>query len=300
MEREAGPERSGAAAPPGLLASAVPAPDGLPALPWAAAARVAYASRRAASLCRAGSSAADHWVGPPARHPLHRKHPDAKSPAGGLRPGVMAAGAEVPPRTVPAGRQDREADRGSSARRRRLPGALARGLLSGATAAALILLLVVALPVPFGYRSLVVMSGSMEPAIPTGSLLLVRRISAAQVAVGDVVSFRHPDEPGRLLTHRVQAVSTEDDRVMVQTRGDANTGAENWVVPASGTVGRATWHLPLLGYLVVPLQGTAARILLLVAPALALAVLLLVDIWRPGSRRPGRRPAPLPAGGGAS
>ncbi|MBN2113923.1 MAG: signal peptidase I, partial [Acidimicrobiia bacterium] len=147
---------------------------------------------------------------------------------------------------------------------------------------------------------LVVMSGSMEPAIPTGSLLLVRRIPAAEMAVGEVVSFRHPDDPGRLLTHRVQSVSVEGDRVMVETRGDANTGAEKWAVSGSGTVGRAVWHLPLLGYLVVPIQGVAARILLLVAPALALAVLLLIDIWRPGVGRPGRRPAPLPAGGGAS
>jgi signal peptidase len=160
-----------------------------------------------------------------------------------------------------------------------------RALLGVPGAFGLALLLAISLPVLFGCRSLVVMSGSMEPAIPTGSVVVVKRIPAAEIAVGDVISFRSPEDPGRILTHRAQAVAVEGGSVEVETRGDANTGAESWDIDATGTVGRVAFHVPLLGYLVAPLQGTVPRLLLVVVPALLLCGFLIADIWRPGTSR---------------
>jgi signal peptidase len=164
----------------------------------------------------------------------------------------------------------------------------------------LALLLAVSLPILFGCRSLVVMSGSMEPAISTGSVVVVRRIPAAEIAVGDVVSFHSP-ETGSVLTHRVQAVAVGEGPIEVETRGDANTGTESWAIEPAGTVGRLVFEIPYLGYLLAPLQGAAPRLLLVVAPALLLGGFLLADIWRPRSpgarRRVGMAPSPAGSGG---
>ena len=201
----------------------------------------------------------------------------------------------------------RSADRAVPAPRER-PAAASRArrwaarLLLGVPAVSLVaLLLTVALPALFGFRSLVIMSGSMEPAIPTGSVVVVRRIPAAEIAVGEVVSFVNPEDPGGTLTHRVQAVAGAGGRIEVKTRGDANTGTESWSIAAAGTVGRVVFHLPLLGYLLAPLQGTLPRLVLVVSPALLLGVSLTVEIWRspPGARQRPKRRASRPARSGA-
>jgi signal peptidase len=154
------------------------------------------------------------------------------------------------------------------------------------SALGLVLLVCLALPVLFGCRSLVVLSGSMEPAVPTGAVVVVDRIPAAEVAVGDVVAFRSPEDPSRLLTHRVVAVGAKDGMVAVETRGDANSGSEKWTIDPSGTVGRMLFAVPYLGYLIAPLQGTLVRLALVVVPALLLGGMLLFDIWYPARRRP--------------
>ena len=90
-----------------------------------------------------------------------------------------------------------------------------------------------------------------------------------------------------MLTHRVVSVAAADGRVEVETRGDANTGTESWAIDPQGVVGRVVFHVPLAGYALAPLQGPLPRLLLVAAPALLLAVLITVEIWRPGRDRRG-------------
>lgn len=163
------------------------------------------------------------------------------------------------------------------------------------TVLALALLAALGLPVLFGCRSLVVMSGSMQPAISTGSVVIVKQVAASGIAVGDVVSFRNPEDTSEILTHRVRAVETRDGRLQVETRGDANTGGEKWSIDPAGTVGRVVFKVPYLGYLLAPLQGRLARLALVVAPALLLGAHLVFTIWRapvgPAVGRPARQRA---------
>jgi signal peptidase I len=244
-----------------------------------------------------GSGTADPWAAPAtvnyaeggrrrgAARPRRRSRDRAKSGRAARRSADLASPA--PPK-APA----------TASRARRLA---ARLLLGGPVVSLVALLLAVALPVLFGCRSMVIMSGSMEPAIRTGSVVVVRRIPAAEIAVGDVVSFLNPEAPGRTLTHRVQAVTGEGGRIEVETRGDANTGTESWSIDATGTVGRVAFHLPLLGYLLAPLQGTLPRLVLVVSPALLLGVSLVGEIWRSpaGARRRSMRRTSRPARSGA-
>ena len=215
------------------------------------------------------------------------------------RPG---AASQAAPPAAAAPRPTASSPRRPAARRRR-PRRAIRVLLALPAAFGLTLLLAISLPMLFGCRSLVVMSGSMEPGIATGSVVVVKRIPAAEMAVGDVVSFHSP-ETGRILTHRVQAVAAGEGVIEVQTRGDANTGTESWAIEPTGTVGRLVFEIPYLGYALAPLQGVLPRLLLVVMPALALGVVLLASIWRdpagsaakPRGRRWRARKALRPAG----
>ncbi len=71
-------------------------------------------------------------------------------------------------------------------------------------------------------QPLIVVSGSMEPGIDTGDLLIDRPIATADVEPGDVLSL-HSDMTGKLVTHRVTEITPLDDGTWeVRMKGDAN------------------------------------------------------------------------------
>lgn len=133
----------------------------------------------------------------------------------------------------------------------------------------------------YGYHMLTVMSGSMEPRLQTGDVIVGRVISAARAHPGDVISFRDPTRSGRLLTHRVMSKRVVGTNFKFVTKGDANTGVERWEVPVDGSLGRVSFRIEKLGYVLAWLRGPLARIAFLAFPALALGGFVVARIWRP-------------------
>jgi signal peptidase I len=150
---------------------------------------------------------------------------------------------------------------------------------------------IVSLPGLIGYQSFTILSGSMEPAIGTGDVILVRSISPLEAEIGDVVTFRSPDEPAKIISHRVRSMQVGDGVVRFVTRGDANTGVERWQVPAKGRIGQVAVHVPKLGYVTNRIGSRFGKLAFLVLPALVLLVSELLRIWRPKSEGENRAPA---------
>lgn len=71
-----------------------------------------------------------------------------------------------------------------------------------------------------GLRPLVVRSGSMEPTIPTGSMVLMQRIGVEDIRVGDVVAVERPDHTR--VTHRVIGIEAKGATAELILKGDAN------------------------------------------------------------------------------
>lgn len=139
-----------------------------------------------------------------------------------------------------------------------------------------------------GVHVLVVRSGSMEPTIATGSIVVGKRAPVDVVRVGDVVSVTSPT--GRRVTHRV--VDRAGDQLVL--KGDANAVVD----PApyrTASVDRMVAHVPLAGYAV---GAVTSRGGVLVLGTLALLLVALVVrpqlLGDPGSRSPGRRRAAKP------
>lgn len=101
-----------------------------------------------------------------------------------------------------------------------------------------------------GYSLIMFKTGSMTPTIPAGSVALVQRIPAAEVAVGDVVTVARPD--ALPITHRVTSVR-EGERAaerVITMKGDANDAED----PAPYTVTEVRivrGSLPNLAYVIV-------------------------------------------------
>jgi len=141
------------------------------------------------------------------------------------------------------------------------------------------LLAAVTLPSVFGYQSLTVVSGSMEPTLHVGSVVIDEVISPLDARPGDIVTFKDPLHP-RQLTHRLQKVRVEGDTFYMTTLGDANDVPEHWSVPRTGHIGRVLVHIPKLGYAREWLGSRYARLGAL-GLVLLLGALMLVDLWRP-------------------
>ncbi len=141
--------------------------------------------------------------------------------------------------------------------------------------------LALAVPLAFHARPLVVLSGSMEPALHTGDVSVVRSIAPLNARPGDIVTFRDPDNADRLITHRVRAMRVQGDAVVFRTRGDANNVSEHWRVPASGEIGRVMYRIPKLGWVLSYARSKGVFVLLLGGALALLLVLELTAIWRP-------------------
>jgi signal peptidase len=113
-------------------------------------------------------------------------------------------------------------------------------------------------------------SGSMEPAIGIGSLVVVTEDVAP--AKGDVIAYRLPN--GAVVTHRVSRVVDGDAGRFLEARGDANPDPDPSLVPADAVIGEVSLTIPLLGFLLA-LLGMPIGIVTLIS----VAGTLLTAIW---------------------
>jgi signal peptidase len=167
-------------------------------------------------------------------------------------------------------------------------GALRTGARTGAWAAfafCVTLLAAVALPNAIGMHSFTVMSGSMEPAIHTGDVVIDSKIAPLAARPGDVVTFSDPSGLRRLITHRVRSIHARGSSVEVVTKGDANNTVERWTVPVRGRIGRVELRVPRLGYPLVYAHSRLGLVLLVAVPALLLCVLELRRIRTSGEEK---------------
>ena len=139
----------------------------------------------------------------------------------------------------------------------------------------------VAAPSFLGLNSFAILAGSMEPTLRVGDQVIDRRIPARDARPGDIVTFRDPDDPSRLLTHRIVQYNVQGDRAYIVTKGDANTGVEKWSIPLHGTLGRVEFDIPKLGYATMHAGGRFGRLGLIAIPALLLGLYELKRLWFP-------------------
>jgi len=135
-------------------------------------------------------------------------------------------------------------------------------------------------PLAFHARPLTVMSGSMEPTIHTGDVVMSRQVPPAQLQRGDIVSFRDPERGGLLVTHRVRTITRKGDKFTFITKGDANNSSERWRVAATDRVGHTMYRIPAIGRVLAFSHTRQGILMLVLLPLLVLAGLEIVSIWR--------------------
>jgi signal peptidase len=130
----------------------------------------------------------------------------------------------------------------------------------------------------FGWRVDAVFSGSMEPEIMVGSIIVTRAVEAETIKVGEIITFNSPlsEIP---TTHRVVSVG-KGSELRFQTKGDANEDADPVTIPAQNVMGKVCFHVPYLGYVSQFTKTPLGFILLLCVPGLTIMVMEIRNVRR--------------------
>lgn len=120
------------------------------------------------------------------------------------------------------------------------------------------------IPQLFRIAPFVVRSGSMEPNIPTGSVVFVNKNATEDIRVGDIVTFGLAvgDDNGVLVTHRVYKI--DDEKNMIQTKGDANNNPDGFMAK-DAIVGKVICYIPKIGFLLGSFQSNYGYIMIILA-----------------------------------
>lgn len=125
------------------------------------------------------------------------------------------------------------------------------------------------MPTVFGYANAVVVSGSMEPEIMIGDVVVVKSQSAYDV--GDVITF-YDSSMGEYVTHRIIMVSQSG---LYATKGDANNAEDKFSVPQGAVVGKVVYVAHGAGSVITFFQSPAG---LLVLIGVAVVFWILTDV----------------------
>lgn len=101
-----------------------------------------------------------------------------------------------------------------------------------------------------GYENLTVISGSMEPDIPVGSMVFVKDTKAETLKEGDVITYAISDDT--MVTHRIVALDQASQTIT--TKGDANNSNDAEPVSFENVVGEVKLCVPYVGYVSMQLR----------------------------------------------
>lgn len=146
--------------------------------------------------------------------------------------------------------------------------------------AAAIVAVIVVIPRVTGGATLAVLSGSMEPTIPTGAAIVIRPVEdPLTLEVGDVITYQAAPGVRQLITHRIIERQPQTTPPSYRTQGDANGAPDIQPVPVGAIRGKVWFHVPYLGHLTTAFNGQRGGM------ALASVVLIGVIIDRVGAIR---------------
>lgn len=130
-----------------------------------------------------------------------------------------------------------------------------------------------------GLQVYTVLSGSMEPAYQTGSVIYVKEVDYKTLQVGDPITFLLSEDI--IATHRIVEIlpdEEEPETLRFRTKGDANEYADGGLVHYKNVIGKPVFHIPYLGYVAHYIQNPPGTYIAIAAGAILLMLTFLPDL----------------------
>ena len=127
-------------------------------------------------------------------------------------------------------------------------------------------------PSIFGYKPFVVMSGSMETKINVGDLVIVEKVDAKDLNVGDIIAFRNSDNT--VTTHRIVEVTSDNCFI---TKGDNNNVEDPEIVCSKSIEGKYIKKYPKLGKFILFVKKPLGFVVLMLSLLIICVIIYLLS-----------------------
>jgi len=131
-----------------------------------------------------------------------------------------------------------------------------------------LLLIVSILPITGNIKFMTVISGSMQPAIKMGSVVMVKPVS--DYKIGDVITFGPYSKTKAPTSHRIYDIKVVDGQPIYITKGDTNNAPDTREVQKKEVLGKVMFSIPYLGYAVNSAKQPLGFALIIIIPALVI------------------------------
>ena len=172
----------------------------------------------------------------------------------------------------------------AKSRAREVWSSLSSGLMVGLILSiGLVAVLAIVIPAAGGGRALTVLTSSMEPTLPPGTMVVTMPVRTAEIKVGDVLTYQLRSGEPLLVTHRVmQRLYRMDGSTVFRTQGDNNDLPDKEFVQEVQIVGTVRYSIPYLGWVTRLFTGEFGAWLIrgIVAALFTYAGVMLISWFR--------------------
>ncbi len=130
-----------------------------------------------------------------------------------------------------------------------------------------------------GWQVNAVLSGSMEPELKVGSLIVTRPVEPETIVVGDIIIFRPVSVGENMIAHRVTSIG-HSSSLYFETKGDANYKPDPFTVPAQNLVGKVCFHAASWGYFTEFLKTPFGFLFAVVIPGIIIIAMYVGSVWQ--------------------
>lgn len=151
-------------------------------------------------------------------------------------------------------------------------------IIVGCIVAIALLLIFSVFPITGNFKVLTVLSGSMEPAIGTGSVAVVKPVD--NYKIGDIITFGEITKTKTPTTHRIYDIRVQEGEPIYITKGDANNAPDQREIMGDEIVGKVLFNVPYAGYAVNEARKPLGFALIIILPAVIIIGDELRKIWK--------------------
>lgn len=117
-------------------------------------------------------------------------------------------------------------------------------------------------PSVFGIKTFVIISGSMEPSLEIGDIVVIKKVDEEDLKEGDVISFRNGES---IITHRINKIIVDKNGIkQYETKGDNNNISDKSFVKYEEIEGKLFSKIPYAGKMVLLLKNKLIIIIILI------------------------------------
>ncbi len=117
------------------------------------------------------------------------------------------------------------------------------------------------IPNLFGYKAFSILSGSMEPTLHIGDMIIIKETNSEELKTNDIITFM---EEGSAVTHRIVEIVYEDGKISYKTKGDANNANDSELVKAENIQGKYVGKIGKIGGLITKAKNTTTLVIIVI------------------------------------